>query len=419
MADSANQIACPNCGEQIDVNDILHHQIESQIKRELGEQRAEEKKAMEGRLRQLESQRAELVAAQQAQQAETERAISLGMKQRQVALEKQLRAQLASEQSETLEALNRELGEKTDQVRELHRTRAEMEKMKREQSQMREAIEAESEQKLSRRLGEERERLSKVIEERTRLDMAERDKVISDLNQQLKDAQRRAEQGSMQLQGEVQELAIEDWLREQFPLDTVEEIKKGARGADCLQIIHTRERQYCGTIYYESKRAKSFQPQWIEKFRQDIRDKGADVGVLVTESMPTDMSRMGLREGVWVCSFEEFRGLSLVLREGAIRMSNGLVAEENRGEKMGMLYDFLTSGEFQQHVEAIVEGFTQMKTDLESEKRSMQMIWKKREKQIDKVLLNTNHMYGSIRGIAGNAVQSVRLLELDDDLVEE
>ena len=275
-------------------------------------------------------------------------------------------------------------------------------------------VRAEAEQKLTR----EREQIKRNLEEKARLDMAERDKVISDLNHKLQDAQRRAEQGSTQLQGEVQELAIEDWLRTRFPLDTVEEIKKGARGADCLQTVHTRSRQNCGTIYYESKRAKAFQPGWIEKFRQDIREKGADAGVLVTQAMPTDMDGMGLRDGIWICSFEEFGNLAVVLRDGIIRLSEAVAARENRGDKMGMLYDYLTGNEFRQQVEAIVEGFTQMQTDLESEKRSMQTIWKKREKQIEKVLLSTNHMYGSIRGIAGNTIPRVSLLELDDEAAE-
>ena len=219
----------------------------------------------------------------------------------------------------------------------------------------------------------------------------------------------------MQTQGEVQELAIEDWLTDKFPLDVIQEIKKGERGADCLQIVHTRTHQNCGTIYYESKRSKSFQPGWVEKFKSDIREKNADIGVLVTEVMPPDMERLGLMEGVWICSYDEFKGLCTVLRESIIQLSTAIVTQENKGDKMGMLYDFLTSNEFKLQIEAIVEGFTQMKTDLESEQRSMRSIWKKREKQIDKVLLNTTDMYGSIRGIAGNAVQAIPLLELPPD----
>ena len=196
-------------------------------------------------------------------------------------------------------------------------------------------------------------------------------------------------------------------------MDTIEEIKKGARGADCLQIVNTHNRQNCGTIYYESKRTKAFGGDWIEKFKADIREKDANVGVLVTEAMPTGMSRMGLVDGVWVCTFAEFKGLSLVLRESVIQISHAVATQENRGDKMEMLYDFLTSNEFRLQIEAIVEGFTQMQTDLESEKRAMQGIWKKREKQIQKVLLNTTNMYSSVRGIAGSAIQAVPQLELD------
>ena len=227
--------------------------------------------------------------------------------------------------------------------------------------------------------------------------------------------QRKQELGSMQLQGEVQELAIEEWLAAQFPLDTIDEIKKGARGGDCIQIVNTRTRQNCGTIYYESKRTKDFQPSWIEKFKADIRERGAHIGVLVTEVMPSEMDRMGLKDGVWICNYEEFKGLCAVLRESIIQISTAVGSQENRGDKIHMLYDYLTGNTFRMQVEAIVEGFSQMKTDLESEKRSMQRIWKQRDKQIEKVMINTVEMHGSIKGIAGNAVQSVKALELPGD----
>lgn len=226
---------------------------------------------------------------------------------------------------------------------------------------------------------------------------------------------RKQEQGSMQTQGEVQELAVEEWLAEKFPLDSIQEIKKGERGADCLQTVHTRTRQNCGSIYYESKRTKAFQAGWIEKFKSDIREKNANIGVLVTDAMPADMDRLGLKDGVWICTFGEFKGLCTVLRESIIQISTAIVTQENKGDKMGMLYDFLTSNEFKLKIEAIVEGFTQMKSDLESEQRAMRSIWKKREKQIDKVLLNTTDMYGSIKGIAGDAIQPISLLELTSD----
>ena len=159
---------------------------------------------------------------------------------------------------------------------------------------------------------------------------------------------------------------------------------------------------------------KDFQPIWIEKFKNDMRDKGANIGVIVTDAMPKDMERMGLKDGVWICSFDEFKGLCFVLRETVVQISNAVATQENKGDKMTLLYDYLTSNEFKLQIEAIVEGFTQMHNDLESEKRAMQGIWKKREKQIQKVLLNTSFMYNSIKGIAGNAVQSIKLLELPE-----
>lgn len=414
MADDSGRIQCPNCGQEIDVNDVLAHRIENRLRGELEGKRREQEEQVRARMEEVGRQQAALKEAQERQARETEEAIALGIKEREAELAQQLKNRLESEQEEKIGSLERELGEKNEKLKAYHRAQADIARLKREKDELSDVVRAEAERKLTR----EREQIKRNLEEKARLDMAERDKVISDLNHKLQDAQRRAEQGSTQLQGEVQELAIEDWLRERFPLDTVEEIKKGARGADCLQTVHTRSRQNCGTIYYESKRAKAFQPGWIEKFRQDIREKGADAGVLVTQAMPTDMDGMGLRDGIWICSFEEFGNLAVVLRDGIIRLSEAVAARENRGDKMGMLYDYLTGNEFRQQVEAIVEGFTQMQTDLESEKRSMQTIWKKREKQIEKVLLSTNHMYGSIRGIAGNTIPRVSLLELDDEAAE-
>src|SRR3546814_7135406 len=190
----------------------------------------------------------------------------------------------------------------------------------------------------------------------------------------------------MQLQGEIQELAIEEWLAAQFPLDIIEEVKKGARGGDCIQVVNTHTRQCCGRIYYESKRTKDFQPGWIEKFKADMREKGADIGVLVTNAMPSNMDRMGIRDGVWICSYEEFKGICAVLRESVIQLSMVVASQENRGDKMHMLYDFLTSNTFRMQVEAIVEGFASMKNALESEKRSMQ---RSEERRVGKECVST------------------------------
>ena len=158
-------------------------------------------------------------------------------------------------------------------------------------------------------MGREKEKITRQEAEKNELRFKELQKQLEDQKKLTEEMKRKQEQGSMQLQGEVQELAIEEWLAWPFPLDTIEEIKKGERGGDCIQVVNTRTLQNCGSVYYESKRTKNFQPSWIEKFKADMREKGADIGVLVTDVLPADMDRLGQRDGVWICTFEEFKGL--------------------------------------------------------------------------------------------------------------
>ena len=412
MSQDTQNITCPNCGAEIDVNDILYHQLDAELNKKYQDELAHEKKKFDEQEAQLKAERKALASDKAKLDEQIEARVKAGVKEENKRFEAKIRKRLEEEQSESLAELRKELKEKSEQVKDLNKARTEIEQLKREKDEQRSQIELEAQKKLNDTLAEERAKIQKQEEEKASLAGSEKDILINQLKEQLKEASKKAEQGSMQVQGEAQELVIEDWLASEFPLDTIEEIKKGARGADCLQTVNTHNRQNCGTIYYESKRTKAFGGNWIEKFKADIREKDANIGVLVTETMPNGMPRMGLVEGVWVCSFAEFKGLSHVLRESVIQISHAVATQENRGDKMEMLYDFLTSNEFRLQIEAIVEGFTQMQTDLEVEKRAMQGIWKKREKQIQKVLLNTNNMYSSVRGIAGSAVQSVPQLEL-------
>ncbi|MCC7302592.1 MAG: DUF2130 domain-containing protein [Bacteroidia bacterium] len=366
------KINCPNCGTSIDVQAIISHRMEEDLRKKLNEE------ALQWRKNQ----------------------------------EQKLREQLKAEDAERMESIRKELEEKSEQLRDLNKSKAEVEKLRREKLEMEDRLKLENERRLNEILTAEREKIRKTESERNELRLKEMQKKLDDQVRLTEEMKRRQEQGSMQLQGEAQELAIEEWLRAQFPLDTIEEIKKGVRGGDCVQIINTRAMQNCGTIYYESKRTKTFGGDWLDKFRQDIRDRKASIGVLVTEAMPSGMDRMGMKEGIWICSFEEFKGLCSVLRESVIQLHHALSTQENKGDKMQMLYSYLTSNTFRMQVEAIVEGFTQMKTDLDTEKRAMQKLWAQREKQIDKVLLNTSEMYGSVKGIAGNAIGNIPSLEL-------
>ncbi|EJB59928.1 DUF2130 domain-containing protein [Helicobacter pylori] len=417
---------CPKCQEPINVSEALYKQIELENQsRFLAQQKAFEKEVNEKRaqyqsyFKNLEQKEETLKERAKEQQAQFDEAVkqasALALQDERAKIIEEARKNAFLEQQKGLELLQKELDEKSEQVQELHQKEAEIERLKRENNEAESRLKAENEKKLNEKLDLEREKIEKALHEKNELKFKQQEEQLEMLRNELKNAQRKAELSSQQFQGEVQELAIEEFLRQKFPLDSVEEIKKGQRGGDCIQVVHTREFQNCGKIYYESKRTKEFQKAWVEKLKNDMREIGADVGVIVSEVLPKEMERMGLFDGVWVCSFEEFKGLSAVLREGVIQVSLAKKSQENKGDKVDLLYRYLTSSEFSMQVNAIIEGFEQLRADLESEKRAMARIWKSREKQIDKVFEGTINMYGSIKGIAGNAIGQVKALEFGYD----
>ncbi len=219
----------------------------------------------------------------------------------------------------------------------------------------------------------------------------------------------------MQLQGEAQELLLEEILKENFPYDLIEEVGKGVEGADCIQVVRNSSGIEYGKIIFESKRAKGWNNTWIEKLRNDMRVKQADLAILVTQVFPKNMDCFGEKDGIWICNFKEVAALTSALRNAIIRIAETKKSEENKGEKMQMLYNFLTGIEFRQQVEAIVEGFVSMKNSIIKERIQMEKMWKEREKQLEKVLINTSGMYGSIKGIAGSSVSTIPLLEASDN----
>jgi hypothetical protein len=237
-------------------------------------------------------------------------------------------------------------------------------------------------------------------------------KQIEDNKKLAEEMKRKAEQGSMQLQGEVQEIALENLLKNTYPFDVVDEVPKGVRGADCIQTVINSMQQECGSIVYESKRTKSFANDWIDKLKQDQITCKADIAVIVTQTMPNDMERFGEKDGVWICGFHEVKSLSFVLREMLIKTHSVRKSEENKGEKMELLYNYLTSNEFVQNVKRIVEIYNNMLEQLNTEKRAMAKIWKQREKQIWGVQENLSALFGSIKGIAGKELDTVDALEL-------
>ncbi|RYY61299.1 MAG: DUF2130 domain-containing protein, partial [Chitinophagaceae bacterium] len=286
--------------------------------------------------------------------------------------------------------------------------------------------EAEMEITIQQKLQGEREKLSedlRRIEEQKaaardseyQLRLKELEKQLDDQKKLAEEMTRKAEQGSMQLQGEVQEIALEEMLRSTFPFDLVSEVGKGVRGADCIQTVRNKSGQECGKIIYESKRTENFGGDWIEKLKSDMRSLGADVAIIVTKTMPRGMDRFGEKDGVWICNFSELKAVAYMLRDGIIKVSGAVRNQVNSGDKMQLLYNYLTSGEFAEQWKAIREGFMGMRISIQKERDAMEKMWKSREKQLDKVLLNAAHVRGSIEGIAGMESIDLNLLDAPDE----
>ncbi|GGA89369.1 hypothetical protein GCM10011511_10730 [Puia dinghuensis] len=342
-------------------------------------------------------------------------------------MEESLRKSIGTDfenQLRLLENANRENEEKLKVSRQ-----RELEFLKKEQALANKEVELEL--SLQKHLQEARNVLSKDIHEQEQqkfavketdyeLRLKELQKQLDDQKKLAEEMKRKAEQGSMQLQGEVQELALEELLRTTFPFDQIAEVGKGVRGADCIQTVRNKFGQECGKIIYESKRTQSFSQDWVEKLKADMRSQGAMVAVIVTQTMPKDLERFGEINGVWVCSFAEVKALAYILRDRIIRVFDAAKSQENKGDKMQLLYDYLTGTEFSEQWKAIREGFLAMKHSIQKERDTMERLWKAREKQLEKVLLNAAHVRGSIEGIAGKDAIDVPLLEdSDDDLLEE
>lgn len=405
-------IQCPKCGEKINVQSLVYHQIKAKILQE----NLEIKQKFEAEMEQKQNAYEQALKELNAQKASIEeRIISAtkeSLKQERAKLQETMRQEVTQEYSAAIENLQKELNIKSEQVKELNASKVEIDRLRREKDEIESRIKAQEQERLSKEMTLFKEKFQKEVEDKNAMRFREKEQQLESLKIQIEEMKRKAELTSQQLQGEVQELAIEEYLKAHFALDEIVEIKKGASGADCLQIVHTREIPNCGQIYYESKRTKAFSKEWIEKLKNDMRQKGVEVGVIVTETMPVGMERMGLLEGVWVCSFEEFKALCAVLREGVISVQRARKSQENKHDKMHLLYHYLTSAEFKMQIEAIVEGFTQMQSDLDAEKRAMQRLWKQREKQLQKVLANSIDLYGAIQGIAGSAIGNIKQLEL-------
>jgi len=251
------------------------------------------------------------------------------------------------------------------------------------------------------------------IMDESRLKAAEKDCQLDAMRKQIDELKRKAEQGSQQAQGEVLELSIEQALKDLLPTDSVQPVPKGIRGADIIHAVYSSAGLAAGTILWEAKRTKSWKDVWVEKIKEHQREISAEHAVIVTQVLPKGIERSGFIDGVWVVDFATYQTVALALRYHIISLAQARSAAIGRGEKMGMIYDYLTGTEFRQHVEATVEVFVTMRQELDVEKRVMQKCWAGREKQIEKLTLSTAGLYGDVQGIVGRSLPQIALLEIE------
>ncbi|HRP02702.1 MAG TPA: DUF2130 domain-containing protein [Candidatus Kapabacteria bacterium] len=423
-------ISCPNCGTNIDVNHYVNNQLEIKIseakqslQKDYDKKLNEQKSYYELEQSKIDKARHELDKEKATLNDKIEEETSLRIIKEKENMYKQLRSQFEKEttskiqlfkeeNSYQIQSLQEELAKKNEQVKENFNLKLEIEKIKRESEMQSQKINLEKEIEFNKKLDEERHRLSNDIESQYHLKFKAMEKKLEDQTKLAEEMKRKAEQGSMQLQGEIQELELENIIKQNYPYDKLMEIKKGQSGADLVHIVVNDFYQECGQIYYESKRTKTFSNEWIKKLKEDNKEQKADILVIASEAMPQGKTKYYYDEaGVWVCNFNEIKPLIMVLRQSLIEIQKYKVIRQGGESKKELLYNYLTSIEFHNQLESIISGFRNLEKSYSDEKLRMQKIWKEREKQLDSVLLSTVEFYGALRGIAGHSIQSIQFLE--------
>ena len=395
------KITCPSCNHSFNAEQVLAQDIEKKVRLELNQQ--------------AKDFRAKLVKEAE----EKEELFKKQLLQERQKLEEQLKNKVKEDFEAQLKALTEENEQTRKQNKELKIKEIDLLKKEKELKDKQEELELDLQKKMIQKTAEVEEAAKKKAEEESQMRMKEKDMQIQSFKDQLEILKRKAEQGSMQLQGEAQEVILEELLKSLFPFDVIEEVGKGVRGADVVHTVKDNFGKSCGKIIYESKRTKAFSDSWIDKLKNDLRGQGADLAIIVTETMPKELDRFGIKDGIWVCSFAEIKSVAMILRDSLQKIHAVRISQENKGDKMQMLYDYLTGREFRQQMEAIVEGFTSMQDSLIKEKNVTMKLWKEREKQLEKVLENTIGMYGSVKGIAGSAIAEIKQLEFPKAMLEE
>lgn len=408
-------IICPSCNTEIRLTESLAAPLLESIRRDY-EKRLAQKEA-DAAKREAGIREREEAVARAKEQMDEQVADRVRSERGKIAAEEAKKAKLAlqndlDQKAKELAELSELMKEREAKLAEAQKAQADLLRKQRELDDARRELELTVEKRVQDGLMSTREQAKKEAEEGLKLKVMEAEQTISSMQKQIEELKRKAEQGSQQLQGEVQELELEALLCAKFPRDKIEPVPKGEHGGDALQHVVGPSGQPCGTIIWESKRTKNWSDGWLAKLREDQRAAKAEIAVIVSQSLPKEIESFGLVENVWVTHTKTVFPLAYTLRHTLIEVAAARQASEGQQTKTEMVYQYLTGPRFRHRVEAIVEAFSSMQEDLDKEKKAIIKQWAKREEQIDRVMQATAGMYGDLQGIAGKTIQEIEGLEL-------
>jgi hypothetical protein len=407
-------VFCPQCKSEIKLTESLAAPLLESVRRDYEQRLSQKDNEISKREKSL-NQRAESIEKakqnldheiEQKLRAERTRIITEEAKKAKLALSDDLEQKIRE-----ISSLQDILKERDKKLAEAQQVQAELLRKQRELDDAKRELDLTIEKRVQASLVAERDKAKKEAEEELKLKVMEKDQTITAMQRQIEELKRRAEQGSQQLQGEVQELQLETLLKAKFPRDTIHPVAKGDFGGDVLQRVLGPLNQICGTILWESKRTKNWSDGWLPKLRDDQRAAKADIAVILSQALPKEVETFGFLDGVWVADPKVALPVAVSLRQSLIEISAARQASEGQQTKMAMVYSYLTGPRFRQRVQALVEAFSSMKEDLDREKKTITRQWAKREEQIDRVMQATVGMYGDLQGIAGKTLQEVEGLE--------
>ncbi len=403
-----NTITCPECSFEIEVAEVLSAQLRIELRKEFD---ADQRKK-EG---ELAAREIALTAARKQIELESrslEATLTQRLEQERDTLESKVREKVKADLAVQMEHQAEELGETKSKLAEAQKAELDLIKQKRDLENQKNELELQVAREMEKERSKIREVAKKEASDERALKDAENAKLISDMTKQIDDLKRKVEQGSQQTQGEVMELELESMLPRQFPFDAIQAISKGVRGADVLQIVHDASGSDCGSILWESKNAKNWGGDWLEKLRSDQREAKAQFAILVSVELPKGLTTFGNMDGVWVTNWSCAMPLASALRASLIEIAKTARSQDGKHGKMELIYNYLSGLEFRHRIEGIVDAFVAMQGDLETEKRAQTKMWAKREKQLNRAVAQTAGMYGDFQGIVGASLPAIEKLEL-------